>query len=77
MSEYLIKDPTTRKVLNRGWKPIRYRLAVGKNYDEVRHGWVVSEDEKFIVVQLIGEERVRNLPVSEGRYIRDTRECYA
>lgn len=60
-----IKNPTSRKALNRGWKPIRYRTEAGP----VRNGWEVSRDEKTIVVHLVGEATARKLPIAESQFI--------
>jgi len=59
-----IREPTTRKIRNRGWTPIRYRTE-----DEVRHGWQIERDERAIRIQLVGEDRARRLPLSEARFI--------
>lgn len=59
-----MKNPTTRKIRNRGWTPIRYRTE-----DEVRHGWEVCRDSKRITVHLVGDDRPRRLLLTEDRYI--------
>lgn len=69
MTSAAIKDPTFRKAVKRGFTPIRYRLAIGKSYDECRNGWEISRDEKHIVLRLVGEDRNRRVPLSEGRFI--------
>ena len=60
-----MKLPTIRKVLNRGYTPIKYREEDGGT----RWGWEISRDERRITVQFPDDERPRKLPLSEGRYI--------
>ena len=65
-----IHEPTIRKIRNRGYVPIRYRMEnASQTYSEVRHGWEIERTEKHIVVQLVGDDHKRRLPLSEGRYI--------
>lgn len=61
-----IKDPTIRKVRNRNMRPIRYRTE-----DDVRHGWIVEETDKYVRVRFPGEDRSRKLPLSEWRFITE------
>ena len=61
-----INDPTSRKVRNRGFRPIKYRTE-----NEVRFGWLVEETPKYVRIRLPGDERSRKLPLSERRYIQE------
>lgn len=66
-----ITNPTIRKVLNRGWRPIRYHVEnKTQTYSEHRHGWIVEDlPNGGARVQLIGEEGVRRLNAEEMRYV--------
>lgn len=70
-----IHEPTTRKVHNRGWTPIRYR-APGA-HGSARNGWIIEEDAKHITVQLIGDEKPKHLPIKERKFIRTFDQCAA
>ncbi len=57
MSAYAIRNPTRRKVLNRGWIPARYRTDEG-----AFNGWVVKHGRKYIHFYSISHGRV--LPIA-------------
>ena len=59
-----IKNPTTRKVKNRGFTPIAYH-----NGDGVYNGWIYKETPKFAFARFPGLGRKR-LEKSELRYVR-------
>lgn len=63
-----IRQPTLRKLRNRGLVAIRYWTP--PPHAEVKHGWIVQERPRGgLVVQLVGEDRVRRLPPAEARYV--------
>jgi hypothetical protein len=71
-----IKDPTIRKVLNRGWRPIAYhqeRAAPGKvpTFSEHRNGWIIERTEKYLLIRLVGDETNSRVPLQEERWMRD------
>ena len=59
-----IKNPTTRKVKNRGFTPIAYH-----NGDGVYNGWIYKETPKFTFARFPGLGR-KKLEKSELRYVR-------
>ena len=60
-----MKNPTTPKVLNRGFVPISYRTNHG-----IRYGWLVEGGRGGTCrIQLPGEERCRNLNRKETAYV--------
>ena len=60
-----IKEPTIRKVRNRGYTPIRYHDG-----EQYRHGWIVEERKRgALTVRLVGDERNRRLSASDARYV--------
>ena len=64
-----IKNPTIRKIRNRGWTPIRYQLPDNSG---LRWGWQMGENSKGrIHIRLVGEERSRWLHPEEGRFITE------
>jgi len=59
------KNPTLRKLRNRGLIPIRYHDG-----EQNRHGWIVEERQRgAMTVRLIGDERNRRLTSNEARYV--------
>ena len=61
-----MKNPTMRKLKNRNLTPIRYN-----NGQQYKHGWIVKHRTRgALTVRLVGEERNRNLPASEARYVQ-------
>ena len=68
-----MKNPTLRKLRNRGLTPIRYTLdPSGRDAGPrlVRHGYIVRELPRgSLVVRLIGDERNRRLSPAERRYV--------
>ena len=44
-----IRNPTTRKVINRGFEPIVYQMETGQHT-----GWIYKEGTKLLHVYLIG-----------------------
>lgn len=65
----MIKDPTTRKVLNRGFVPVRYRTSDGNV-----HGWVESRGTKWLKFWSITDDRLLTLPLEEERFMRSVVE---
>ena len=64
-----IKNPTMRKLLNRGLQPIRYH-----NGQQWMNGYIVSRDSRgTMTVRLIGENRNRKLSAAEARYVKELR----
>lgn len=55
MTKYAIKNPTTRKVRNRGWVPAKTWI------NGWRHGWVIGEGRKWTRMYVICEGRVKRL----------------
>jgi hypothetical protein len=64
MSKHAIKNPTLRKVKNRGYKPVKVWL------DGWYNGWQVKEGRKYDHVFLVTTGRVHRLPKSK-RIVRD------
>ncbi len=64
MSKYAIKNPTLRKVKNRGYKPVSVWL--GGWYS----GWLVKTGRKYQHIFLITTGTVKKFPVST-RAVRD------
>ena len=61
-----IKNPTLRKLRNKGLVPIRYHDGSGN-----RHGWIVKEGQRgTMTVRLVGDERNRKLSGAETRYVQ-------
>ena len=60
----VIENATMRKVLNRGFIPIRYR-----DKDQYLHGWIVEKTDKYWRVQFIGEEGVRRLRPMDYKWV--------
>lgn len=54
-----LRNPTMRKLRNRGLTPIRYRTP--GRHECVRHGWIEREDERELVIRLVGDDRNRIL----------------
>jgi hypothetical protein len=82
MSHGQINEPTTRKVLNRGWRPIRYRISTNKYgnqvgygnlpaFDESKQAWLIERTSEYLLVRLVGEETNRRVPLTEERYMVD------
>ena len=64
-----IKNPTMRKLRNRGLQPIRYH-----NGQQWKHGFIVEEGQRgTMTVRLIGEDRNRKLSVAETRYVEEVK----
>lgn len=78
MSMGVIDGPTLRKVRNRGWQPIRYRVSSGPKhkvptYDEARHGWIIQRlPDGGARLRLVGEETNWRVPASEMKWITTT-----
>lgn len=68
-----MKNPTLRKIRNRGLTPIRYRARLGSGVttrDEVRHGWLTGEETRTKVqIHLIGEDGNRWIRKEEMHYV--------
>lgn len=63
-----MKNPTTRKIRNRGLTPIRY--WTGGYHSQVRYGWMVSEGKRgTMVVRLVGDSRNKRLTQEETRHV--------
>lgn len=62
-----IKDPTTRKVRNRGFVPCRYRT--GGDHSEVRNGWIIERTSSEALIRLVGEERNRRIRGIDLRHL--------
>lgn len=63
-----IKNPTLRKLRNRGLVAIRYHKP--PPHSEVKHGWIIQERPRGgLVIQLVGEDRIRRIPPAEVRYV--------
>ena len=58
-----IKNATYRKVINRGFTPVRYRTDYG-----VYHGWVEKIGRKLIHFRY-ADGHVRRVSKSEARYM--------
>lgn len=65
----LATAPTSRKVRNRGYTPVRYRQE--KPHDEVRNGWILVKEDRRFKMQLVGDERARWYPNSELKYVTE------
>ena len=67
-----IKNPTIRKIRNRGWTPIRYQLPDNSGY---RWGWQMggNSNKGRIHIRLVGDERSRWLHREEGRFLVEVR----
>lgn len=61
-----IKNPTTRKVRNRGFVPLRYRSP-----DGVVHGWIVKEGRKWVHFFSVTDQRTLKLELTEQRYMKE------
>ena len=61
-----IKEPTLRKLRNRGLTPIRYHDG-----EQNRHGWIIQEGQRgTMTVRLIGNDRNTRLSRNETRYVQ-------
>lgn len=60
----MLKEPTLRKVRNRGWEPIAYRTDSG-----VLNGWVVKRGRKWIHCYFVSTGR-KKVKITEERYFR-------
>lgn len=61
-----VKNPTMRKLRNRGLTPIRYHDG-----EQWRHGWIVKSGQRgTMTVRLIGNERNTRLSHNETRYVK-------
>ena len=61
-----IKEPTIKKVLNRGWTPIRYTA----DRSPVRFGWLIRIDRKRgSCVRFPDDDRNRWVKGREQKYI--------
>jgi hypothetical protein len=58
-----IKDPTIRKVRNRGFTPICYHTDMG-----YQNGWIYKEGRKRLYIHLVSSGNHR-VPKSERRYM--------
>lgn len=67
--EGFIKDPTTKKIKSRGFKPIKY--WIGGRYGAVYYGWIVKEELKVTVIRLTGEEKNRRIEAEERKWITE------
>ena len=56
-SEWFIKDPTVRKVKNRGWKPVWYH----SDRDQ-RPGWIYKENGCTFTHPVWAEKDYRRMP---------------
>lgn len=63
-----IKNPTIRKIKNRGFTPIKYHMD---KLGGVHYGWIVREDAKTITIRLVGEEKNRKLKNKERKFITE------
>jgi hypothetical protein len=61
MSKYAIKDPTMRKVLNRGYDPVS--VWMGGWYS----GWRVKQGWKWQYIYLITLGAVRKFPINSKK----------
>ena len=61
-----IRNPTVRKVRNRGYTPIRYRTANG-----CHTGWIIHQTRTKLIIRLVGEERNRRVDIGERRYMTE------
>lgn len=68
-AEGFIKDPTIKKIKNRGFKPIKY--WIGGRYGAVNYGWIVKEEAKFTIIRLAGEEKNRKIKDKERKWITE------
>ena len=64
-----IKDPTIRKIKNRGFKPIKYHM--GGRHECVRYGWIVKEEPKVTIIRLVGDEKNRRVKGRDIKYITE------
>lgn len=64
-----LKHPTLRKLRNRGLVAIRYWTP--EPHSAVHHGWLLEEKPRGgLVIQLVGEDRVRRLKPEEARFVK-------
>jgi len=62
-----IKNPTTRKVLNRGFLPIAYRVE----NEGARFGWLIRRTRNGgAIVRFPGDLRPRRLTAAEAAFIQ-------
>ena len=64
-----IKDPTLRKVRNRGYEPVRYQLPNSSGVGGYVNGWIVKRGRKLIHVYVITFDRIVRVPLEEERYM--------
>ena len=62
--KWYIKNPTTRKVLNRG-----YDIVQCHTDDGFRHGWLVKETKSIMSVAFPGAERLAHFRGPERRHV--------
>ena len=60
----MIKQPTYRKVINRGFTPIRYHTNCGQQFC-----WIEKIGTKLLHVRFV-DGRLRRVPKSEARYMK-------
>ena len=60
-----MKNPTYRKVINRGFTPIRYRTNTGTVFC-----WVEKTGRKLLHVRFT-DGRLRRVPMAEKRYMTE------
>lgn len=65
-----IKNPTSRKVRNRGLVPMRYRLP-DKPYGAYVYGWIVNRGPKYLHFHCSTLGRTLRVPLAEERYMRE------
>lgn len=61
-----IKDPTIRKLRNRGLTPLRYQTNGG-----FYHGWIEKRGRKKLRFYCIAMRRAITLPLAEERYMKE------
>ena len=61
-----IKEPTIRKIKNRGWIPVQYHTETGFEY-----GWIIDETPKYITIRMQGAEKNKRVPKKERRYMKE------
>jgi len=63
-----VKNPTIRKLRNRGLVPIRYQFPSAAGF---AYGWIVAEGARgTLTIRLVCEERNRRLNRKDARYVR-------
>ena len=71
---HAIPNPTTRKVRNRGWRPVRYcdqvTTARGALLSHAyRHGWLIADDGDEARVRFVGDERDTLIRGRDRKYL--------